>query len=336
MRALRVLIADDHAAVRRGLRSVIESGRQWSVCGEASDGVEAVDLATQLRPDVVLIDLTMPHLNGLEAARRIRGELPDAQVFVLTTHEFDELDEAVRRTGASGVVVKSEADHSLVAAMESLRPRRAAIHLAGSTVNGHRHIAAFFHSAEERYRVLASFIGEGLETGERALHIIDPPDRETHLRQLRERGLDVDGAEGRGQLVLVPWAETYLRGGQFDLHAMLELVGELVDTGAAQGYPLTRAVAHMEWAAPEVEGVADLVEYEARLNDLLAVYDDVVICAYDLSKFSADTIVDVMRGHPAVIIGGLLGDNPFYEPAAEFIEELAERKQSRDDRRHTA
>ncbi|MEA2570403.1 MAG: hypothetical protein QOI24_2404 [Acidobacteriota bacterium] len=329
MRSLRILIADDHAGVRRSVRSLLESVKEWSICGEATDGVEAVDLANLLRPDVVLIDLAMPGLNGLEAARRIRRNLPDTQVVVLTTHEMDQLDEVVRGVGARGVVFKSNADRSLIAAIEAFRPRRAAIHLAGSVVSSHRHIAAFFHSEEERSSVLGSFVLEGLENGEKALHIIDPPDREVHRQRLRERGVDVESAEERGQLELLSWEDAYLRGGRFDFHAMLELLREIVEGGANDGFPLTRGVAYMEWATSNVQGAADLVEYESRLNDVLADFDDVIVCAYDLSKFSAETIVDVMRGHPAVIVGGSLGDNPFYVPPAEMIEELNERKHRR-------
>jgi DNA-binding NarL/FixJ family response regulator len=325
MRALRILIADDHAAVRRGIRSLLDSEPQWRVCGEARDGVEAVDLASRLRPDVVVLDVTMPRLDGLAAAREIGQHVPDAKIVVLTTHGLDVANEELRRAGSHAVVAKAEADRSLIAAIEKLRPRRADIHLAGSVVGRRRHIAAFFHSEEERYRVLASFIAEGLAGDEKALHIIDPPSRAVHLQQLRDRGIDGEGAEARGQLELVPWQETYLRGGRFDENAMLALMRTFVESGSPSAYPLTRLVAQMEWALENFDGMRDLIRYEARLNDVLDDYDDVVICAYDVARFPADVITDVARAHPAAVIDGSLRRNVDYTAPAELLEELASR-----------
>src|SRR6266550_6654332 len=247
MSALRILIADDHAVVRRSIRSLLESHAQWRVCGEAADGEEAVEEADRLKPDVVLLDVSMPKLNGLEAARRIRRRVPTAQLLVLTMHDFDQLPDEARRAGALDVVIKSDADRSLIGAIESLRGPDRAIPLAGSFVRRQRHIAAFFHSEKERYRVLAPFIADGLAVGERALHIIDPPDRDLHVRRLKEAGVDVSEAEGRDQLLFLPWEKANLREGRFDQHAMTVLLQQIFSDGSAQGYPLTRAVAHMEW-----------------------------------------------------------------------------------------
>jgi DNA-binding NarL/FixJ family response regulator len=325
MPALRILIADDHAAVRRGIRSLLESHGQWNVCGEAADGEEAVEEAGRLRPDVVLLDVSMPKLNGLEAARQIRRSVPAAQFLVLTMHGSDQLPEEARRAGVRKIVMKSDADRSLIGAIESLRAPEREIPLAGSIVRQWRHIAAFFHSEEERYRVLAPFISDGLAVGEKALHIINPPDRDRHVRRLTGAGIDVSGAEARHQLLLLPWDKVYLRDGRFDQHAMIGLLRRLLDDGSAEGYPLTRGIAHMEWALQDRSGVHDLVEYEARLNDVLAEYDDVVICAYDLTKFTGELILDVLRSHPMIIIAGSLRENPFYAPPDQMIAELGRR-----------
>jgi DNA-binding NarL/FixJ family response regulator len=315
MPELRILIADDHAPLRRSIRSLLESHAQWSVCGEAADGEEAIEEAERLRPDVVLLDISMPKLNGLEAARRIRQSVPTAQLLVLTMHSSDQLPEEARRAGARDVVMKSDADRSLIGAIESLRAPDRAIPLAGSVIRQWRHVAAFFRSEEERYRVLAPFIADGLAVGEKAIHIIDPPDRDRHVRRLTEAGIDVAGAVARHQLVLLPWNEAYLRDGRFDQQAMIDLLRQMLGEGTAQGYPLTRGIAHMEWALQDRPGVHDLIEYEWRLNDVLAECDDVVICAYDLTKFTGAVIVDVLRSHPMTIVGGSLRENPFYAPA---------------------
>ena len=95
----RILIADDHAAVRRSVRSLLESHPQWELCGEASNGREAVAQALRLRPDVILLDMSMPEINGLEATRQILKEAPDTQILLLTMHESQELTEEALRAG---------------------------------------------------------------------------------------------------------------------------------------------------------------------------------------------------------------------------------------------
>jgi hypothetical protein len=241
-------------------------------------------------------------------------------------HESDQLAEEAQRAGAQGVVFKSEAHRSLIRAIESVGAPRPPIHLADSVVGKHRHIGAFFHSEEERYRVLVPFIAEGLAQGEKALHLIDPPARELHVRRLREAGVDIDRAEAQHHLELVSWADAYLRGGRFDKRAMLGQLRQFLVDGTEQGFPLTRLIAHMEWAVEQRPGVSDLAEYEARLNYVLPEYNDVVICAYDVTKFSDDMIADVMRVHPAVITGGSLHENSFYTPPDLMLEELSRRK----------
>ncbi|MBO0800986.1 MAG: response regulator transcription factor, partial [Blastocatellia bacterium] len=103
---IRVLLADDHDVVRQGLHKILEDHQDWEVCGEASNGREAVDMARKLRPDVAVIDLSMPELNGLEATREIRKELPETEVLVLTMHENDELIRESLIAGARGYVLK--------------------------------------------------------------------------------------------------------------------------------------------------------------------------------------------------------------------------------------
>jgi len=151
-----------------------------------------------------------------------------------------------------------------------------AVHLAGSVLDRARHVCAFFHTRDEEYRVLMPFITEGFEHGDRAFHIVDPDHREDHRSRLREAGIDTESAEARGQLTVMRWEDAYLRGGHFDQNAMLALIEEVLQAGKAQGFPLTRLVANMEWALEDRPGVEDIVEYETRLNYVLPKYDDAV------------------------------------------------------------
>src|SRR5260221_4739210 len=203
------------------------------------------------------------------------------------------------------------------------------VQFAGGNLGGHRHICAFFNSIDEEHRVLRSFFKDGFDRGEKATHIVDPEQREEHLKRLAEAGINVQQAMSTAQLELRPWRETYLRGDRFDQDATLALIEEILQSGAAAGYALTRLVAHMEWALLNKPGVNNLVEYETRLNYVLPKYNDAVICTYDLTKFPASLVMDIMRTHPVVIIGGILQENPVYVPPDQFLREIRERQSGR-------
>ncbi len=203
------------------------------------------------------------------------------------------------------------------------------VQFAGGHLGGQRHICAFFNSIDEEHRVLRSFFKDGFDRGDKATHIVDPEKREEHLKRLAEAGINVQQAMDTGQLELRPWREAYLRGDRFDQDAAVALIEEILQSGAAAGYALTRLVAHMEWALLDKPGVDNLVEYETRLNYVLPKYEDPVICTYDLSKFQASLVMDIMRTHPVVIIGGILQENPFFVPPDQFLLELRERRSAR-------
>lgn len=116
----RILVADDHEVVREGVRALLTARPGWQICGEAVDGREAVEKAAQLRPDVVVLDIGMPELNGLDAARQILQANAQVEVLILTMHDSEQTVREVVSTGARGYVLKSDAGRSLVAAVESL------------------------------------------------------------------------------------------------------------------------------------------------------------------------------------------------------------------------
>jgi DNA-binding NarL/FixJ family response regulator len=122
--ALRILVVDDHAVVRRGVRALLESQEGWEVCGEATTGRDAVEQSRRLRPDVVVMDLSLPELNGLDATRHILKDAPETEVLVLTMHQSEELARDVLQAGARGYVLKSDADENLIAAVDHLRQHK--------------------------------------------------------------------------------------------------------------------------------------------------------------------------------------------------------------------
>jgi DNA-binding NarL/FixJ family response regulator len=124
MSLLRILVADDHEVARQGIRSLLENHAGWQVCGEARDGREAVDFANQLKPDVLLLDIGMPNLNGLDAARQILATLPEARILILTIHDSEQVVREVLAAGARGFLLKSDAGRDLVAAVEALQNRK--------------------------------------------------------------------------------------------------------------------------------------------------------------------------------------------------------------------
>lgn len=311
MTSLRILLADDHAAVRRSIRSLLSTQPNWEVCAEVSTGREAVDEARRLQPDIVLLDVTMPELNGFAAARQILLAVPRVCVLLLTTHQSDELTDEARRAGAAGVILKSDA-HTIIATIHSLGGRATVVHLAGGELTGRRHVAAFFESGAERDRILDPFIVEGLARGEKAFHILDAAEQDAHARRLTDAGVDFERASAQGQIEVVGWESIYLKGGRFDEHATPGRIAGVLKNSARQGFPLTRLIATMEWALVSPPSVDVLPEYESQINLVLPEFDDVVVCAYDLSRFDGGVIVDVLRAHPAVVIGGSLYENPFF------------------------
>jgi len=117
---LRLLVADDHEIVRRGLQALLKTQPGWEVCAEAANGREAVEKAKALKPDIVILDLAMPELNGLEATRQIRKAVPEAEVIILTMHESEQVIREVLDAGARGYILKSDAGRDLVAAVEAV------------------------------------------------------------------------------------------------------------------------------------------------------------------------------------------------------------------------
>jgi DNA-binding NarL/FixJ family response regulator len=121
---IRILVVDDHPIVRQGLKTLLEGHSGWQVIGEASDGAEALEKARELNPDVMVLDVTMPRMNGLEACRLLRRQYPDLEILFVTQHDSPQMMREALEAGARGYVVKSNAARDLLAAVEAVSQHR--------------------------------------------------------------------------------------------------------------------------------------------------------------------------------------------------------------------
>src|SRR5437660_798948 len=200
------------------------------------------------------------------------------------------------------------------------------INLAGTVVNGGRHICAFFHNKDEELRTLLPFIREGLDAGEKAIHIVKAEIGGDYRARLRAAGIDVAAVEKSGQLDVIAWPSSHLfAGGEFDPDRAVEMIDQVLGAAREQGYRRTRGIGYMNWALQNQIRAGALMAYEAGLNTILTRYDDPIMCSYDLSFTSSAVMLDVMRTHPAALIGGVFQQNPFYVLPEQMLEELRER-----------
>jgi MEDS: MEthanogen/methylotroph, DcmR Sensory domain len=202
------------------------------------------------------------------------------------------------------------------------------ISLAGSQLDETRHVCAFFNSDDEEYRVLLPFIRDGLKCGDKAVHVLNPKQHHDHLQRLGAAGIDPAAAQKSGQLELRTNTEVYLPDGRFDQDRMLQVFEQLA-SGNAPGFPMSRICCRMDWAVEERSHVDDVIEFESRVNDVWRHHDDAVICTYHLGQFGGDAVIDIMRTHPMVIVGGILQHNPFFVPPDEFLREFRQRRAAR-------
>ena len=191
MKSLRILLADDHELLRQGLRTLIEGQSDWQVCGEASTGREAVAKARELKPDIVVMDFTMPELNGMEATRQIRAALPRTQVLLLTMHESEELVREVLAAGARGYVLKSDAGRVLVDALKALADQKPYFtsKISALVLEGYLNpITRENPTLTPREREIVQLVAEGRSTKELADRLgISPKTAETHRTNIMRK-----------------------------------------------------------------------------------------------------------------------------------------------------
>jgi DNA-binding NarL/FixJ family response regulator len=199
---LRILLADDHTIVRHGLRKILEEDRVWQVVGEAGDGREAVRLALELQPDVAILDIGMPLLNGIEAARQIVRRLPDTKVLILSMHSDEAYIIQALEAGAKGYLLKDTADADLLGAVAAVTRGKSFFSPAVARVMlddyvrrlRDRGIVDRYDTLSEREREIFQLIAEGKTNKEIAEILgVSPSTIETHRGHIMEK-LDVHSA----------------------------------------------------------------------------------------------------------------------------------------------
>jgi hypothetical protein len=199
-----------------------------------------------------------------------------------------------------------------------MMPSSVALGVPGAQIAPGDHVCAFYPSVADRDEILLPYLREGLKSGDKCVCVVDASDPEHILAAL---GADIDLGPylGRRQLEVQRSDETYLRDGSFSTERMLEFWNQSVGGATAAGFGFARAVGEMTWALRQMPGVEELVGYESRLNRFLPRYPQVILCLYELDQFSGEVLVDVLKTHPKVLLGGMVLDNPYYLEPDEFL-----------------
>jgi DNA-binding NarL/FixJ family response regulator len=299
---------DDYEPWRRFVSSTIRKQQELSVVGEVSDGLEAVRKAKELKPDLILLDIGLPGLNGIEVARRIREVSPNSKILFVSENRSQDIAEQALSTGAGGYVVKSDAGSNLLPAVEAIlkgeRFVSASLHRSPSrhphtqtgvkqaitVVEIARHQVAFYSDDLQLLDDVTQFIGVALKARNAAIVVATDSHRNNLLPRLQAFGLDIATAIQEGRYIAVDAAQTlstFVLNGMPDPARFLEACGTLILTAAkaAQGqHPRVAVFAedlHLLWERGNPEAV---IQAEQLCNKLAQLYDVNILCGYCLGS----------------------------------------------------
>ena len=298
--SIRILIADDHADWRRQVRLLLQARAEWQVIAEASDGSEAVQKAEEFKPDLILLDIALPKLNGIEAAGRMRQLSPSSKIVFLSQNNDRDFVRAALSSGALGYVCKADAEGELLPAVEAaLRGKQ----FVSGSLKGYEFASASVEKAARRHEVLfysddavfldsfARFIAVALRSGDAAIAVITESHRDGLVLRLKAQGLDVDAATQQGtyiQLDVAKTLSTFMVNDMPDSVRFSEVVGGIIHSAAkvVRGEH-SRVVACGEcspslWA----EGKTDAaIRLEQLWDEVGTTFEMDMLCGYALSSF---------------------------------------------------
>jgi DNA-binding NarL/FixJ family response regulator len=300
---IRVLVVDDFENWRRQVGLVLQARPAWQVIAEASDGSEAVQKAEDLKPDLILLDIGLPKLNGIEAARRIRQRSPNSKIIFLTQNSDLDVVRAALGTGALGYVLKTDAGRELLPAVDTVLGGK---QFFSSSVKGHQFTDASAEEAARRHEVqfysddallldtFARFIAVALKSGRAAIVVITDSHRDSLVSRLKAQGLDVDAATQQGtyiQLDVNKTFSTFMVNDMPDAARFFPLVDGLIEAAAKaarqqhHGVVVCGEGTSVLWA----EGKADAaIRLEQLWDEVGKTLGADILCGYALSSFHGE------------------------------------------------
>jgi DNA-binding NarL/FixJ family response regulator len=301
--SIRILIADDHEGWRRQVRLLFQARPQWQVIAEASDGPEAIQKAEALKPDLIVLDIGLPELNGIEAARRIRKLSPSSKIIFLSQYNSQDVVQAALSTGALGYVCKTDARRALLPAADAvLRGRQ----FVSSSLEGYEFTGSSGEKAPHRHEVLfysddivlldsvTRSIAGALKAGNAAMVVATQAHRDSLLQKLKAGGVDTDGALQQGTYISLDAADTlstFMVHDWPDTVRFLEGFAKLIEStskAAKAEHPRVTIFGEgvaLLWA----EGKADAaIRIEQLSNELAKTHKVDILCAYPLSSFHGE------------------------------------------------
>jgi DNA-binding NarL/FixJ family response regulator len=322
MSFVEVLIADDHDLFRRAIRSVIESEAVYRVCGEACDGIDAIDKVRELRPDIVLMDINMPRMDGLRATEIIRREIPDCSVIIVTQNEATVAREQARLVDARGFVTKSGLTRDLLPTMgrvamqnnNAVVPRESERRVnpeqnpksshdvtanEGESWRGlltsaapSDHIVQLYQDQQFLNRAVCRFAAAAITNGEGVILVPTVAHWDAFRPRLESEGVDVKAAEKRGQLTVVDadnLLPTFMRDGMPDSPVFLGLAQNVISEARGDGrYPKVRWWGEMVNILWERGDVSASMALEDQFDQLAHEQDIAIFCSFLMDNFDGD------------------------------------------------
>lgn len=190
--------------------------------------------------------------------------------------------------------------------------------LLGLHVPPGTHICSFYQGAQGRDEIILPFLAEGIRSQDKCLCILDSIDPPDVLARLREQ-VDVGASVETGQLELATPASAYLRSGTFSTEDMLDYWQQAEASQAEEGFSLTRATGEMPSVLNQPAARPEFFRYEAKLNEVIPNYAQVIVCLYDLDRFGAEVLMDALRTHPRVVVDGMVHENPYYIEPGKYL-----------------
>jgi DNA-binding NarL/FixJ family response regulator len=306
--AIRVFIVDDYEPIRRFVRSTLGNSQDFQVIGEASDGLEAVQKAQELQPDLMVLDIGLPTLNGIEVARRIRKLCPGCRIIVMSQEASAAVAQEAFRLGAMGYVVKVHAGHELLAAIEAVRQGRQFVSkglsdhqlfhhqdvpspVPGKVESAHRHRVQFYVDDEAFLSGLTGFIEAGLKAGNPVIAVATGLHRKSLFERLLARGVDGVAAMEQGFYLSLDVDEalaTFMVGDLPDPTRFLKIFGDVLSSAAEMAigdHPQVLACgefAPVLWARGKPEAA---VQVEHLTDEVAKTTNVDILCGYVLNSF---------------------------------------------------